>query len=443
MTGPQGMGPLGSKLTYVDPSGGSFVGDDGYRKFHHFTSNGTFIKGSVTSVDLLAVGAGGAAGDGISGLYYDAGGAGGTVRELQDVPISSDEVITVGLGGLYLNAGNDIPGGNGGHTVIGSLLTATGGHGGGVDGAREGGDNADFTGSIRYGGPNNNSGAGAGADGNGQVNAFNSTGGAGKITLMTGDRRGGGGAGGGNQGSANVGGAGGGGGYNTGGQDQYGGGGGAQSPAGGGDGLAIVAYVANGAPSLAAGPPVYISSDLSNTGGMIDKPAGAQPGDLLIIHGVGSNMPPAPTGGNFRILFSKNYNNNMIWYRIINDGDPNSWTAATEGVSGYSAIHTHLFRGVNARHILDGIPVNGGQANSGMTTLLPNTMVLFLTSVLSFSGGSLAGIDNGFTAAGYTTNNPSFGMAYKLKATAGAVGATSAPNTHGGSVSLMIGLRSN
>lgn len=447
MAGPLGGMSVMKAFPAGDASGGTIT-TDGYRKYHTFVSNGTFVRGSVSSVDIYGLSGGGSAGDGQSGSFYDAGGAGGVIRELDDQAIAADLAITVGAGGNYANgSSNGTDGVNGGSTIIGSLVTVPGGHGGGIDGARKGGDNADFVGSIYGGGGNNNSGAGAGAGGNGSQAPFNSTGGIGKIGLMDGTRRGGGGAGGGNQGGANVGGDGGGGGYGVAGTDEYGGGGG--HAARGGSGLGIVAYVSPTAPTLAAGPPTYIGAG-TNAGaaGTIDKPAGLANGDLLIIQAVKASVqydvPTTSTG--FRVLYNRYDQHSALFYKIVDGSEPANWTPAALGISGYNAFRSYAFRGVNARHIMDCQPVAGAQANAGITTLYANTLVVCFNSMGGFSGGAISDVTNGFTAGPFQaggSGSASYGFAYKFKAVPGAVGSTNFPSTHGSSTTLMIGLRAN
>lgn len=443
MTGPQGMGPLRPITALTEATGGDAIGDDGYMKFHYFTNNGTFVRGSITSVDLYALGAGGSAGDGVVGTYYDAGGAGGVVRELDDVTISADISVTVGTAAAYANVSNNgTDGPNGGDTIIGSLLTATGGNGGGVNGARIGGNNADFLGSGYAGGANNNSGAGAGAGGDGQQAAFNSTGGIGKISRMTGDRRGGGGAGGGNQGSANVGGDGGGGGYGVAGTDQYGGGGGNGRK--GGSGLAIIAHVAINAPTIAAGPPTWVGA--GNPGNStIDKPSGLAVGDLLLLHCIaGSGTAPVPSSGNFRLLYGRYDGNNVIYYKIVDGSEPSSWTPGGLGISSFVCYRTYAFRGVNARHKLDAdVVASGTHTNPGQTTVHANTMAVYLVGYYGATTGNLGSISNGFTAGVFETTFGSMGVAYKLITSPGAIGSTSCSSVHGSSSSTMLCLRSN
>ena len=103
------------------PSGGTITASGAYT-YHTFTANGTFDPGSFAplSVDYLVVGGGGGGGGGTGG-----GGGAGAVRS-GSTTISAAQAVTVGGGGA---AGTTtlVPGNPGSDSILGSIVTATGG----------------------------------------------------------------------------------------------------------------------------------------------------------------------------------------------------------------------------------------------------------------------------------------------------------------------------
>lgn len=186
-------------------------------------------------IEYLVLAGGGGGGGNSDGLAGGGGGAGGYLEGALGVPQGSVRVVTVGNGGSGTSTGT---GGKGGDSVFGDITaTGGGGGGGGYGGAAAGGSggggsgynskpgaagisgqgfaggNGSNTTSVRLGG----GGGGASEPGeNGVTNVLNSgTGGAGKLSSITGSsvRRGGGGSAGmfRGDGNSNPGGAGGGG----------------------------------------------------------------------------------------------------------------------------------------------------------------------------------------------------------------------------------------
>ena len=96
-----------------------------------FLADGTFTVPNGALARLLLVGGGGAGGNDCSG----GGGAGGML-ELSNVPLGAGTyTVTVGAGGQPVPGNSNVPGGNGGDTVLSfggtDLYTAAGGGGGG------------------------------------------------------------------------------------------------------------------------------------------------------------------------------------------------------------------------------------------------------------------------------------------------------------------------
>ena len=96
-----------------------------------FLADGTFTVPDGATARLLLVGGGGAGGNDCSG----GGGAGGML-ELSNVPLGAGTyTVTVGAGGQPVPGNSNVPGGNGGNTVLSfggtDLYTAVGGGGGG------------------------------------------------------------------------------------------------------------------------------------------------------------------------------------------------------------------------------------------------------------------------------------------------------------------------
>ena len=121
-------------------SGGLMTENGGYM-YHTFIQPGSFTAGSVTAIDLLAVGGGGA-----GGSYYGAGGGGGGVVTWLNVPLTNVYTlgITIGDGGANTSPGtnNGAPGGDttvSGWSTMPQVLTAKGGGGGSPNSAQPGG----------------------------------------------------------------------------------------------------------------------------------------------------------------------------------------------------------------------------------------------------------------------------------------------------------------
>lgn len=135
---PDGRVALNALADAVDADVAGLV--SGYRlaAVVHFTSSGTFTKGSyagIKAVEVECVGAGGGSGfaAATSGaqISWGAGGAGGAfTRSLfLAAALASSETVTVGAGGAGGTSGTP-DGGNGGLSSFGSLVTAGGGFGG-------------------------------------------------------------------------------------------------------------------------------------------------------------------------------------------------------------------------------------------------------------------------------------------------------------------------
>jgi hypothetical protein len=186
-------------------------------------------------IQYLVVAGGGGGGGNFDGLAGGGGGAGGYLEGSLGVPLDSLRTITVGNGGSGTASGT---GGRGGDSAFGDIVATGGGGGGGgygnassggsggggsgynskpgaagISGQGFSGGNGSNTASVRLGG----GGGGASEPGeNGVTSVLDSgTGGAGKLSSITGSsiRRGGGGSAGmsGTTGTSNPGGAGGGG----------------------------------------------------------------------------------------------------------------------------------------------------------------------------------------------------------------------------------------
>jgi len=139
-----GDGGITSPVTNVSASGGTIT-TVGNRKFHTFTSNGTFTLSSNPGnavIEVFAIGGGGGAGIDHGG----GGGAGGLVILREVFPAGVSYNVVVGSGGATGN-----PGANGTPSTFGSNVYALGGGGGGcynsgsgingVDGGCGGGTN--------------------------------------------------------------------------------------------------------------------------------------------------------------------------------------------------------------------------------------------------------------------------------------------------------------
>ena len=121
-------------------SGGTISDSNGYR-YHTFFSPGSFVVGSVTEIDVLAIGGGGA-----GGSYYGAGGGAGGVVTWLNAPVTNVDVLTinVGEGGGNTSPGT-VSGAPGQDTTIEGwssmpqVLTAKGGGGGSPNSSQPGG----------------------------------------------------------------------------------------------------------------------------------------------------------------------------------------------------------------------------------------------------------------------------------------------------------------
>tara|TARA_B100001939_G_C16932001_1_gene614285 strand:+ start:28 stop:1029 length:1002 start_codon:yes stop_codon:yes gene_type:complete len=121
-------------------TGGTESEHGGYR-YHVFESPGNFIVGSVSQIDILAVGGGGA-----GGSYYGGGGGAGGVVVWEDALLTNVALltVTVGQGGDNTSPGTNV-GANGADTTVTGwstqpqILTAKGGGGGSPGGTSPGG----------------------------------------------------------------------------------------------------------------------------------------------------------------------------------------------------------------------------------------------------------------------------------------------------------------
>ena len=131
-----GSGSGGGGVT----SGGTISDNGGYR-YHTFFHPGSFITGSVSQIDILAVGGGGA-----GGSYYGAGGGAGGVVTWLNAPVTNVSALTINIGE---GGGNTSPGTNSGApgddttvqgwSTIPGVLTAKGGGGGSPNAQQPGG----------------------------------------------------------------------------------------------------------------------------------------------------------------------------------------------------------------------------------------------------------------------------------------------------------------
>jgi len=241
------------------------------------TSISTTTTPASVAIDYLAVAGGGGSGGSISTTVSGAGGA-GAVRTGSSTVVAGSYAVTVGAGGLAGAVSSGV-GGTGGNSVLGSIVTASGGGGGGAGstnlnganggsgGGGGGGTGAGTGGTGTTGGNNGGAGngtgvdsggggGGAGAVGSAAADGVGGAGGAGTTSSITGTSvtYGGGGGGGCNGGTAGTGGTGGGGNGSTttrgtNGTDGLGGGagGGTSTTTGavGGSGVVIISYTTN------------------------------------------------------------------------------------------------------------------------------------------------------------------------------------------------------
>jgi len=132
-----------------------------------YSANGTFVTPlGVRIIWLSGAAGGGGGGGGNAGVNGSGGGAGGTVYKY-GVQVSPGTSYSITVGAAGSPGGANQNGSAGGNTVFGSLLTLTGGGGGGM-GSGSGGGAAGSNGSIS-GQPNSERGS---PTQNGQTFAF-------------------------------------------------------------------------------------------------------------------------------------------------------------------------------------------------------------------------------------------------------------------------------
>lgn len=135
---PDGRGQINALADAVDADVQAL--SDGYRlaAIVHFTSSGTFTKGSyagIKAVEVEVIGGGGGSGfaatTNSSQISFGRGGAGGAYAHgfILAAALASSETVTVGAGGTAGSSGTP-DGGNGGDSSFGTLVTAGGGQGG-------------------------------------------------------------------------------------------------------------------------------------------------------------------------------------------------------------------------------------------------------------------------------------------------------------------------
>lgn len=129
------------KLTYrTSPSTHFELDLTGRARLVLFTTSGTYSapKG-LKNAKVTAVGAGGGGSEGVAGKKGAGGGGGGTATSIVSAyAIGASQSVTVGTGG----AGGvtvSTPGSNGGNSIFGALVAASGGAGAGVDAGGQGG----------------------------------------------------------------------------------------------------------------------------------------------------------------------------------------------------------------------------------------------------------------------------------------------------------------
>jgi hypothetical protein len=255
----------GAAGAFIQATGGTITFEENY-KIHTFTTSGNFTIQSLGTdptygdkVEYMIVGGGGGSnGGGGSPARYSGGGAGGVLRAGTFTASVDTYPAVVGAGGNGTTPPTqNLTGGTGGASSIFGT-TATGGNGAA---SFNGGSNADFTGAGASGGaPNSGAGAGAGA------NANQRDGGTGASSSITGTSTFYGGGGAAFNGGYGTGGAGGGGGAFAAGTNGLGGGAGfGDGNTGGlrgGDGIVIVKYPYEWAPSLMNGNAYWWRADL-------------------------------------------------------------------------------------------------------------------------------------------------------------------------------------
>ena len=142
--------PIGTNTTQVAST--AFVQAAVYKtKAERFTANGTHtVAANVTTIYVTACAGGGGGGGGVgtsgqsSGVGGGGGGGGGAGQSIVKVPytVTPGQAIaitvggggTAGVGATSAGIGTGSSGGSGGSTVVGSLVTLTGGGGGALGG---------------------------------------------------------------------------------------------------------------------------------------------------------------------------------------------------------------------------------------------------------------------------------------------------------------------
>ena len=128
-TGGDGSGSSCTSCTYgvVSATGSTGFTDVTGRKVYQFKSSGTIQFSTDMRADILVVGGGGAGGSAIGG-----GGGAGTLIFARNVlfPGTTSHTVTVGAGGT--KGANNVKGGSGSASSIGTLFSAAGGGGGGA-----------------------------------------------------------------------------------------------------------------------------------------------------------------------------------------------------------------------------------------------------------------------------------------------------------------------
>ena len=114
--------------TSIDATGGTITTVSG-RKFHTFTSSGTFVVNSNpigTTIEIMIIGGGGG-----GGAQSGGGGGAGNMLIVTSALTPSSYSISIGPGGVGAVIGTSASS-NGGDTTFGTFMTAPGGGGGGT-----------------------------------------------------------------------------------------------------------------------------------------------------------------------------------------------------------------------------------------------------------------------------------------------------------------------
>jgi RHS repeat-associated protein len=132
--------------------------------------------------------------------------------------------------------------------------------------------------------------------------------------------------------------------------------------------------------------PTHRASASNNASGAtaltINRPAGTQPGDVLVAQvSVFNSTPNAPAGWNLADTASQTYTRTRVWTRVAQTGDPASWTftwsgtrGAAGGIAAYSGVDTTNPVMTSATY-LQGAWVYNHTA-TGVTTTAPNSMLI-------------------------------------------------------------------